>query len=266
MDRAVNFSRGDIRLPQFQVETWMGFIFINMDPAAAPLSSRLAALSEEVAHHDLASARGPKPDQYSKLPWNWKVMFENTNDGYHANRLHKGPIHDVCPSALSHFPALPEDTAGYFRINGLTHMDAGFNPTLKAIMPVFPQLTEAERSRVVFANIPPSLWVSFRPDQSSYFIIRAEGPEETSVEQGVLFAPGAMDEPLFSERLAMAAQSGAVFLAQDRHVDTQVQRGMRSRFAARGRYSWQEQTLLEFNQWLVKRYHAQRSRMGSTAH
>ena len=22
------------------------------------------------------------------LPWNWKVMFENFNDGYHANRLH----------------------------------------------------------------------------------------------------------------------------------------------------------------------------------
>jgi hypothetical protein len=31
---------------------------------------------------------------------------------------------------------------------------------------------------------------------------------------------------------------------------------MRSRFAARGRYSWQEETHVQFNRWLVQRYRA----------
>jgi hypothetical protein len=43
---------------------------------------------------------------------------------------------------------------------------------------------------------------------------------------------------------------------QDLHVDERVQIGLRSRFAARGRYSWQEQAQREFNTWLVKRYRA----------
>jgi hypothetical protein len=37
-----------------------------------------------------------------------------------------------------------------------------------------------------------------------------------------------------------------------------VQRGLRSRFAIRGRYSWQEETHREFNKWLVDRYRAER--------
>ena len=35
-----------------------------------------------------------------------------------------------------------------------------------------------------------------------------------------------------------------------------VQRGLRSQFAARGRYSWQEESHVQFNRWLVQRYRA----------
>ena len=33
-----------------------------------------------------------------------------------------------------------------------------------------------------------------------------------------------------------------------------TQRGRNSHLAPRGRYSWQEETLVQFNRWLVKRY------------
>ena len=45
-----------------------------------------------------------------------------------------------------------------------------------------------------------------------------------------------------------------VFVRQDQDATTKVQRGMRSRFAARGRYSWQEESHVQFNRWLVQRY------------
>ena len=46
------------------------------------------------------------------------------------------------------------------------------------------------------------------------------------------------------------------FNVQDLHADELVQRGLQSVYAPRGRYSWQEQTLQQFNRWLVRRYHA----------
>ena len=45
-----------------------------------------------------------------------------------------------------------------------------------------------------------------------------------------------------------------VFVQQDQDATTKVQRGMHSRFAARGRYSWQEESHVQFNRWLVQRY------------
>ena len=45
-----------------------------------------------------------------------------------------------------------------------------------------------------------------------------------------------------------------VFVRQDQDATTKVQRGMHSRFAARGRYSWQEASHVQFNRWLVDRY------------
>ena len=65
-----------------------------------------------------------------------------------------------------------------------------------------------------------------------------------------------MSEPLFREKLAANLQVSAKIASQDQHVDTLIQVGLRSRFAARGRYSWQEQAQREFNNWLVKRYRA----------
>jgi hypothetical protein len=127
---------------------------------------------------------------------------------------------DVIPSALAHFPELPADTAGYFRWNGTTNKDGAVNPLQRCILKLFPDLTEEDRHRVIFANVPPTLTLGFRSDQISYFVVHADGVEVTVAEQGVLYAPGAMDEPLFEERRQANVQASVLIGAQDRHVDT----------------------------------------------
>ena len=64
-------------------------------------------------------------------------------------------------------------------------------------------------------------------------------------------------EPLFPDVPPPFAQAKADvdnFNGADIHADTMVQVGLRSRFAPRGPYSWQEATLQQINRWLVKRY------------
>jgi len=216
MDRACNFDKKQVRLPAFKLEVWQGFVFINMDPDARPLAPRLTALDKVIANYRVAQADGPRPEGFTTYPWNWKVMFENNNDGYHANRLHRG-MHDVIPSALARFPELPPDTAGYFRWNGTTNKDGAVNPLQRCILKLFPDLTEEQRHEVIFANVPPTLTMGFRSDQVSYFILHAEGPEVTVAEQGVLYAPGAMDEPLFEERRQINVQASVLIGALHPH-------------------------------------------------
>lgn len=254
MEQTQGFDKKAFCLPTLQVEVWQGFVFVNFDPLAAPLAPRLGEVSAVLANFDLANLDGPRPEPATRYAWNWKVMFENNNDGYHANRLHHGPLHDFVPSAMASFPELPASTAGYYRFNGTLHPDASFNATQKALLPVFPGLNDDERNRMLFANVPPTLSLVLTSDMIIYMILRADGPETHEMDTGLLFAPGAAKDPLFKQRMAMNMHAAAEIIAQDLHVDELVQVGLRSRFATRGRYSWQEQAQREFNNWLVPRY------------
>ena len=256
MERTCDFDKRQVHLPRFKVEAWLGFIFINFDMDAAPLAPRLTAVEDAIACYGLAAADGPRPGAPARYAWNWKVMFENNNDGYHANKLHHGPLHDFVPSALAVFPELPADTAGYLRFNGTTHPDASFNATQKAVLPVFPALSPEDRGRMTFANVPPTLSLVLTSDLVIYLIVRADGPESLEMDTGVLVAPGAMEDPAFPHRMNMIMAAAGEIIAQDLHVDELVQKGLRSRFAPRGRYSWQEGAQLAFNAWLTPRYQA----------
>ncbi|PTQ11845.1 (2Fe-2S)-binding protein [Sphingomonas oleivorans] len=254
MNRTCNFDKAKYGLPKLRIEMWHGFVFVNFDPEALPLAPRLAALEDVVANYDFASLRGPRPGAPMPYAWNWKVMFENNNDGYHANRLHAGPLHDIVPSSLASFPELPADTAGYYRLNGSLHQDASFNPTLKAVFPVLPRLTDEERNRLLFVNLPPSLSMVIMSDMVLYLILDAQSAERHALTMGTLLHPDALSDPLYAHKMRMNEDAVREIVEQDLHVDLLVQQGLNSKFAPRGRYSWQEGAQRQFNLWLVERY------------
>src|SRR5258708_20674443 len=124
---------------------------------------------------------GCDPGPANSFKRNWKVMFENNIDGYHENRLHRGPLHDTVPSSLAAFPELPKHAAGYYRTNGSTIPDASFNPTHKALLPVFPDLTGEDRRRVLFVNVPPTFPLVMNTDLVLYPVTGAEDADNHSL-------------------------------------------------------------------------------------
>jgi phenylpropionate dioxygenase-like ring-hydroxylating dioxygenase large terminal subunit len=256
MERTENFEKADWGLPQMRVELWMGFIFVNFDPDASPLAPTLERYSKYLINYDLENAVCPGTFTLEDMPWNWKVMFENFNDGYHANRLHQY-VQDFCPSNLSAFPEpWSDDSNVIFRTSGYTHLDGGFNATHRVIMPVYPDLTEEERSRSTFALIPPTLCFGTAPDQCFFFLVRPKTAQTIDVEIGYIFHPSALEDPLFEEKVILSDAGVQVFVRQDQDATTKVQLGLNSRFAPRGRYSWQEESHVQFNRWLTQRYRA----------
>ncbi|MCW2388615.1 phenylpropionate dioxygenase-like ring-hydroxylating dioxygenase large terminal subunit [Sphingobium sp. B11D3B] len=252
MGRTCNFDKAQYNLPKLKVELWHGFIFVNFDSEAESLASRMGPIEPVVANYEFASLRGPEPLSH-EYPWNWKVQFENNNDGYHASRLHQG-LHDFVPSSLASFPEVPRETAGYYRLNGSTHPNASFNPTEKALLPVFPKLTEEEQSRLLFVNLPPTLSLVVLNDVVIYLIMDARSPTTHGLTFGSLYHPSAFEDPEFEEKRRINDEHTADIVAQDLHVDLLVQQGLSSRFAPRGRYSWQEDAQRQLNVWLVDRY------------
>src|SRR5215831_18156044 len=253
MERAIDFTKSEHSLPSLQVEIWQGFVFASFDPEPAPLAPQLAELDPLLEHFQLNTATTLIGKTLPDLPWNWKVMMENFNDPYHASRLHE-PLQTFAPSGMSDFFEWRPGMGHVSRIQHFTQIDGSFNPTMKCLLPVFPSLTEEERMQGMFCLIPPTLALAVVPDEVAYFIIRPQDAGIITIDIGYCFDPEALKVPLF-EQLFAAAQAGVDnFNVQDVWADTMVQRGLNSRFGPRGRYSWQESTLPQFNRWLVQRY------------
>jgi phenylpropionate dioxygenase-like ring-hydroxylating dioxygenase large terminal subunit len=80
-----------LQLPEVQVDTWGGFVFINMDPAAESLKSFLGPLPELFDKYE------PEKMSYSSyrsavLPCNWKTAVDAFIEVYHLEGTH---VHDL---------------------------------------------------------------------------------------------------------------------------------------------------------------------------
>ena len=101
----------------------------------------------------------------------------------------------------------------------------------------------------MFCLLPPSLGLAVTPDTITYFIVNPKAAEAIDIHIGYCMDPRAPNEPLF-DLLFRDMEAGVNdFNVQDIHADTMVQKGLRSRFGPHGRYSWQEETLQQFNRW-----------------
>ncbi|MEM7543615.1 MAG: aromatic ring-hydroxylating dioxygenase subunit alpha [Pseudomonadota bacterium] len=127
-----NFDFKSCRLPQVNIDTWGGYIFINFDPNCRPLADCL----DEDGVRDFAAFLQPENTRTSdkfvfEVPCNWKFVPENLMDMYHVGVIHKA-------SFGAHFPV--ED----FR----------FNLTGNGYNAVYEALTMAPNGVTLFGAMP----------------------------------------------------------------------------------------------------------------
>lgn len=77
----------ELCLPQAQVGTWGGFVFVNVDPDAAPLEAYLEDLPEHFEAWPLEE-RWLSAHVVRTMPCNWKVALEAFIEAYHTMAVH----------------------------------------------------------------------------------------------------------------------------------------------------------------------------------
>jgi len=85
-----NFDRAQNGLVPVRVETWENFIFVNLDPHAAPLRDFLGTLLGLAKPLNFGGLKFVERRSYIQQ-CNWKVYVDNFLDGgYHVPHMHKG--------------------------------------------------------------------------------------------------------------------------------------------------------------------------------
>lgn len=257
-------------LPHLRVELWHGFIFVNFDPNAKPLAPTMTKLEPYMAGYDLDNMVTVEPEVTTRpFPWNWKMLLENYIEPYHTEFVHP-IIHDFAPSVGVEFDPWrgPEDNVivryvPFLEADGSLTENGWAAP---AAFPIIEGLSEKQRNRVGFGMVPPNMNIIFMPDMLCFGIVYPEGPRNVKVGGGLFTAGGwclpksTAKLPDFHARAARLMEGSRQLGEQDTEVNLAMQRAKHSRYAPRGRFSYLEETLSQFNRWLAVRYRAEAAR------
>lgn len=89
-DRMETFDKSEICLDQVRVEEFGGFVYVNLDPTADPLSEQAPDLAADIARWapDVAVLTHAKRLTYD-VKTNWKNVIDNFLECYHCHIAHK---------------------------------------------------------------------------------------------------------------------------------------------------------------------------------
>lgn len=103
------FCKDAYALPKVRCEEWNGWVFVNLDPNAAPVAEALSDLDAMIAGYNMEAYTEAF---YEEHVWdtNWKVLAENFMESYHLPVCHAGTIGGlskledmICPPGLPAF-------------------------------------------------------------------------------------------------------------------------------------------------------------------
>lgn len=249
-----DFDRSDYRLLGVHVDTWRGFIFVNLsDEPVDSLIDALGGETEYVANWPLESLR-PVHQVTHRINCNWKIYWENYSECYHCPRVHPElcKIMPVYKKAVFDDADLPdwqpryEGDKGYGRVadDATTWSMDG-----KTTLPLFDGLTDEEiDGGNMFMSVVANFIIVAHPDYVRSVRIVPQGPESIDLVIDWLLpeSAGDVDKATIEQITALPM----LVITQDGDACELNQQGLRSNRFKRGMLVPQEYELWHFHEWL----------------
>ena len=243
------FDPGAFGLHPVAIDTWGGWMFVNLSPervaAGHTLAAQLGGIPGRVARYPLAELRTARRIAYD-VRANWKVIVENYNECYHCAGVHP-ELCRIVPAFKARGGANLDWDAGVPQAEGT------FTFTLSGTSDraPFPGLDADEQVRHKGELVYPNLMVSLSADHVAAFTLVPKGPDRTLVVVDFLFHPTEMARPEFDP--SDAVEFWDLVNRQDWAVCEGVQDGMTSRRFAFGWYAPMEDMSLDIRRYVGER-------------
>jgi Rieske 2Fe-2S family protein len=248
------FDRSAYPLFKVAVDTWGGFVFVNLaGERAAPLGAALGDLPERFRNYGFADLRIGKRIVLD-VKANWKLLFENFSECFHCPPVHP----ELCEIATLFWDAgawdLRRDAAG----NPVPSARPRFKPGAATLtmdgtarIPPFRGLTADERTNLYQSQIfRPNLFLNVHPDYVNSHQMLPTGPESVRMIYDWLFEPESLTRPEFDLDHYVALWD--LTNRQDARNCEWQQEGLHARPLAHGNFVPQELGCHQFNQWVLE--------------
>ena len=240
------FDVSTVRLYPVLVESWGGFIFLNLSPEQArPFADTIGGARDRLARYPLAQLRVAKTIRY-EVQANWKLLCENYNECYHC-----GPVH---PELCRVVPAFRQNGGAQLDWErGIPHGEGADTFTMSGTSTrrSFPGLNDDEQVRHKGELIYANLFLSVAREHVAAFILQPTGPRHTRIDCLFLFEPYEMAKTDFNA--SDAVDFWHLVNQQDWNICELVQSGISARVHKVGVFSPMEDWNLDIRRYVSER-------------
>ena len=240
------FDRSKHPLHEVAIDTYAGFIFVNMTLGGPerPLMDALTDGAESMTVFErfkMDELRVGVRIVY-EVEANWKIVVENYNECLHCPQIHPELV-QVVP--LFRFGEVWDEDIrddGNRMVDGAT----SFTATGTSELPKFPGLAPEDYEMYYGSFEFPNLMLNLHPDCVLYYIGYPNGPNHTTVVSEYLFRPETIESEDF--RPQPVVDFWDLISKQDWAVCQRAQTGVGSRAYTTGIYPRQDRFLYWFNE------------------
>jgi Rieske 2Fe-2S family protein len=244
------FDRSDYPLYDIAVDSYAGFMFVNM--SGNPGRSLIDALSDGA--ETITAFERFKMDELRigvrlvyEVAANWKIVVENYNECLHCPQVHPELVQVVPLFRFGEvWDEVTKDDGNWMKEGA-----SSFTRTGESTLPKLPGL-EPEDYTMYFGSYEfPNLMLNLHPDCVMYYVGYPKGPNHTTVVSEFLFRPETIAAPDFAPQPVV--EFWDLISKQDWDVCERAQTGVSSRAFTRGVYPRQDRFLYWFNEeWRQK--------------
>ncbi len=247
MDETAGFAKKDFGLVPLRLELWAGFMFLNFDRDAAPLSDWLGDLPEVLAPYDLDNMVTTRRVEYD-LASNWKIYVENAMESYHVPTVHQQTIQK---QKRDHNPPIP--TAGEYC--GLFTRHTGSRALLPDAkgFPYIEGLSGLANEGTYYVLINPSTMFGLTYDCMWWLELHPMGPARSKLIVGSCFPRKTTERDDFDELSGNYYERWNKSIVEDNEISDIQQVGITSPFVQPGRFSYMEPLVHTIDNWVLDR-------------
>jgi Rieske 2Fe-2S family protein len=254
MDKVSGFRVEDWPLRQIPLEVWDGNVFVYPGASSShrppPLAAQLDGVDVTFRNWGMSELRTVARRTY-QLQANWKLVISNYHECLHC------PVAHPQLTRFSHYlsgdnePARPTWLGASMDLlpgfDTLSSRPAGEPPRRAAL----PGLDEAQRRRVYYYALLPTMLINPHPDYVVTFQISPLAADRTDITCHWLMHPDEVARPGFDP--SDAVEFWDVTNRQDWELSDLAQAGIASQGYRPGPYSNREELLIAFDQWVIDR-------------
>jgi glycine betaine catabolism A len=237
-------DRSSLGLWPVQVDTWQGFVFVNLGEPGPTLREALDELPDKPLQYErwhmdeLRTARRT----VSEVAANWKVLVENYNECLHCPTVHP-ELSRVAPAfgkGMVFEPDRPD--WGVSIVGG----GVGYTASGTTTIPVMPGLDEHSASSMYGATVLPNMFIDLTGTVVVATRMQPRSAEHTTIVTDYLFRPEVVEDPSFDP--SEVVDFSELVAHQDYVVCERVQQGVRSRAFAHGVFAKKDELPYRFTQ------------------